>query len=167
MANIHLNGSGNPHINMSDPSMPKYIGAEVEATRVENGVRLWTKDYKGETEAVVYDGQSGVAVVEYGVTPFSEICDAIANGKKVVCKKDHNYYDLEYVLNGGSPVLRNVVFTRAHRTNTALFIYEVKCVYDNTWSNHETRVGIHISTEDPTSADGLDGDIWIKYTTAE
>lgn len=51
MANIHVNRSGNAHLNVgnSDSSnvrtgnttMPKYVGARAEVTRTGDGVRIW------------------------------------------------------------------------------------------------------------------------------
>ena len=35
--------------------VPRYVGAEAEVTRVDNGVRIWLKDYRGTTEEVVYE----------------------------------------------------------------------------------------------------------------
>ena len=48
MANIHLKTS-------YDSTMPRYVGARAVAERVEGGVKITCKDYKGETEEVVHE----------------------------------------------------------------------------------------------------------------
>ena len=39
----------------AEEGMPKYVGAEASVSRIENGVTIRLKDYKGETEETVYE----------------------------------------------------------------------------------------------------------------
>lgn len=71
MANIHLNGSSNSHINFADPSMPKYIGARAVVTRSENGVVIWMKDYKGETTETVAEAIQSITTNANGSLTFT------------------------------------------------------------------------------------------------
>ena len=80
MANIHVNRLGNPNINVGSQSnpnintgnttMPKYVGARAEVTRTENGVRIWLKDYKGETEEIIAEAISDIISNEDGSLTF-------------------------------------------------------------------------------------------------
>lgn len=70
MANIHLNGSSNSHINFADPSMPKYIGARAVVTRSENGVVIWMKDYKGETTETIAEAIQSITTNANGSLTF-------------------------------------------------------------------------------------------------
>lgn len=80
MANIHVNRSGNPNItvggqtnsrvNTGNTTMPKYVGARAEVTRTGNGVRIWLKDYKGETSEIVAEAISDIISNENGSLTF-------------------------------------------------------------------------------------------------
>lgn len=70
MANIHVNGLGNPRINTGNTTMPKYVGARAEVTRTEDGVRIWLKDYKGETSEIVAEAISDIISNDDGSLTF-------------------------------------------------------------------------------------------------
>lgn len=83
MANITLTTSGNSHIDLSDPTthrqavdladstMPKYVGARAVVTRVENGVRIWMKDYKGETQETIAEAIQSITTNADGSLTFT------------------------------------------------------------------------------------------------
>lgn len=84
MANIHLNGSGNARISFSnpstsddsniglkDPSTPKYVGARAVVTRVQNGIRIWMKDYKGETTETIAEAIQSITTNPDGSLTFT------------------------------------------------------------------------------------------------
>lgn len=83
MADIHLNGSNNPHLNLgnsnsnsgnvalSDSTMPRYVGARATVTKVNNGVRIWMKDYKGETTETVAEAIQSITTNANGSLTFT------------------------------------------------------------------------------------------------
>lgn len=82
MANVHLSVSGNPNIHLgnddtqsrvglSDPSMPKYVGARAEVTRVAEGVRIWMMDYHGETSEVIAEAIQSITTNDNGSLTFT------------------------------------------------------------------------------------------------
>lgn len=71
MANITLNTSGNSHINLSDPTMPKYVGARATVSRVTNGVVIWMKDYKGETQETIAEAIQSITTNANGSLTFT------------------------------------------------------------------------------------------------
>lgn len=84
MANIHLNGSGNANlifgnngrrdgkcVNLADPTMPKYVGARAEVTRVAEGVRIWLKDYMGETSEIIAEAIQSIVTNADGTLTFT------------------------------------------------------------------------------------------------
>lgn len=70
MANIHVNRKGNSNLTIGSSSnanvrtgnttMPQYVGARAEVTRTGDGVRIWLKDYKGETSEIVAEAISNI-----------------------------------------------------------------------------------------------------------
>ena len=82
MANIHLNTNGNAHLNIgtgsnggsmstSNSSMPKYVGARAVVERVEEGIRIWMKDYLGETEEVIAEAIDSITTNPDGSLTFN------------------------------------------------------------------------------------------------
>ena len=47
--------------NPGDAGMPKYVGAEASVTRIENGVSIRMKDYKGETVETVFEAIENIS----------------------------------------------------------------------------------------------------------
>lgn len=71
MANIHLEGSGGGgNITFGKTTMPKYVGAKAEVTRVEGGIRIWLKDYRGETEEIIAEAISDIVTNQDGSLTF-------------------------------------------------------------------------------------------------
>lgn len=77
MANIHLSTSNNGSHNfrMSDPTMPKYVGARAVVDRVEDGVRITLTDYKGTTQETIAEAISSITTNSDGSLTFT-----LANG---------------------------------------------------------------------------------------
>lgn len=72
MAHIHLNSSSNGgSVNLHDPTTPKYVGARAEVTRTEEGVRIWLKDYLGETEEVIAEAIESITTNADGSLTFT------------------------------------------------------------------------------------------------
>lgn len=55
-ANIKIGKPSSKGVKVSDPTMPKYVGARAVVTREEDGSLITLSDYKGTTQAMVYDG---------------------------------------------------------------------------------------------------------------
>lgn len=83
MAHIHLNSScsggnitlgsngGSNNFSLHDPTMPKYVGARAEVTRTEEGVRIWLKDYQGETEEIIAEAIESIETNSDGSLTFT------------------------------------------------------------------------------------------------
>ena len=149
MANIHLNGSGNSHISLgnsnnnngnvsiADPTMPKYVGARAEVKRVDTGILIWMKDYKGETAETIAEAIDSITTNADGSLTFT-----LPDGRTITTSS----------LKGDTV---NFTFTDPDSDGNVVISNE-NCTI--------SQIGFHISTEDPTSEDGKDGDVWIKYT---
>lgn len=80
MANIHVNRKGNSNLTIGSSSnanvrtgnttMPQYVGARAEVTRTGDGVRIWLKDYKGETSEIVAEAISNIISNDDGSLTF-------------------------------------------------------------------------------------------------
>lgn len=77
-ANINVGGQTNSNINTGNTTMPKYVGARAEVTRTADGVRIWLKDYNGETEEIVAEAISDIITNEDGSLTFT-----LADGREI------------------------------------------------------------------------------------
>lgn len=63
---------------MGGSGIPKYVGAEAEVTRVESGVKIRLKDYRGTTEEIVAEAISDIITNEDGSITF-----VLPNGREI------------------------------------------------------------------------------------
>ena len=75
-------------------------------SKVGDTTTITITDKDGTTTASVYDGKEDVFVAEYGETSFTEVEDAIIEGKQIYLSKTaagySNYYPVSVVQSGGS-----------------------------------------------------------------
>lgn len=57
-------------VNLNNSSMPKYVGARATVTRTEEGVRIWLKDYQGETTEIVAEAIQDIVTNDDGTLTF-------------------------------------------------------------------------------------------------
>lgn len=123
-------------------------------------------------------GTSEIFIAIYGTTTFAEAKAAYDNGKLVYANKNDVVAPLVIVSNtqlvfyfvSGLTETRRYTLNSSDTwsTGTLSLVTTGRTINGYALSSDITLrpadIGIHISTSDPTSADGEDGDIWIKYT---
>lgn len=62
--------SNGSDVNLNNSSMPKYVGARATVTRTEEGVRIWLKDYQGETTEIVAEAIQDIVTNDDGTLTF-------------------------------------------------------------------------------------------------
>lgn len=112
------------HLIMKASGLPVYVGAQAKVTRTPEGVKIWLKDYKGETEEVVAEAISDIIanpdgsllfVLPDGRTiltdPIASVTDFEAltnlpsiNGNTVIGDKMAEDYNLQEVLESGANI---------------------------------------------------------------
>lgn len=72
--------------------MPVYVGAQAKVTRTPNGVKIWLKDYKGETEEVIAE-----AIQDIITNPDGSLLFVLPDGRTILTEslsvKDYDLLD--------------------------------------------------------------------------
>lgn len=123
-------------------------------------------------------GASEIFIATYGTTTFAEAKAAYDNGKLVYVNRNDviaplvtaSSTQLLFCFVSSLTETRRYTLTSSDTwsTGTLSLVTTGRTINGYALSSDITLrpadIGIHISTSDPTSADGEDGDIWIKYT---
>ena len=59
--------------------MPVYVGAQAKVTRTPEGVKIWLKDYKGETEEIVAE-----AIADIITNPDGSLLFVLPDGRTIL-----------------------------------------------------------------------------------
>lgn len=70
-ANIHIGTQSSGGVAVSDSTMPVYVGARAVVTRTTDGVRIWMKDYKGETQETIAEAIQSITTNADGSLTFT------------------------------------------------------------------------------------------------